>query len=163
VGVAGSPRVIVRPLCRGDAESVRQVFEGLGPGSRRARFGVSKTRLSERELDALTDVDHDSHEALVAVEAESGRAVGIVRFVRDAEDGRTAEVAFAVVDAWQARGLGTRLAELLACRARTVGIERLRATILPDNLSSRSLLRRLGRTVGSRFDGGWLELVVALD
>jgi RimJ/RimL family protein N-acetyltransferase len=156
-------RVVVQPLGRGDSTPVCQVFAGLGERSRRARFGAPKPRLSARELEALSDVDHDSREALVALDADTGRAVAIVRFVRDRVNRGVAEVAFAVVDAWQARGLGARLAELLACRAREVGVERISASIQSDNVASQSLVRRMGRIVGRSYDGGWVELVAALD
>ena len=156
-------RVVVHPLQDGDSTRVCEVFSGLGERSRRARFGGPKPRLTVRELEALSDVDHDSREALVAFDAETGRAVAIVRFVRDRVNRGVAEVAFAVVDAWQARGLGARLAELLACRAREVGVERIAASLQADNVPSRSLVERMGRIVGRRYEGGWLELDAALD
>jgi len=66
--------------------------------------------------------------------------VGIARLVRD---GKVAEVAFAVVDELQCRGVGTVLVERLAADARAAGIESFRAAISPSNSASLALMRRL--------------------
>ena len=44
--------------------------------TRRQRFLGPKPRLSARELDYLTDVDHVTHEALVAIDETTGEIVG---------------------------------------------------------------------------------------
>ena len=69
-----------------------------------------------------------------------GEPIGIARLVREDD---TAEVAFAVADAWQSRGVGTLLVERLAADARAAGIRRFVADVAPDNLPSHALLRRL--------------------
>ena len=159
----GGARAVVRTLAGGDVAVVQQVFDGLSETSRRQRFAGAKPALSSRELELLAAVDHRDHEALVAVEPATGRAVGEARVVRDRDDERVGEVAFAVADAWQGRGLGAYLAELLAGRARELGIRTVRATMLADNTRSRALLRRMGRVVARHYEQGALELEVALD
>ena len=57
-----------------------------------------------------------------------GEPVGVARLVRD---GRVAEVAFAVADDWQHRGIGTLLVDRLAEDARAAGIESFRADVAP--------------------------------
>ena len=88
----------------GERKPVLEVFEGLSERSRSLRFLGSKPRLLERDVDWLVDVGCCGREAVAAVD-ETGRTVGIARFVRDA-DGPEAEIAFEVVDEWQGRGLG---------------------------------------------------------
>jgi RimJ/RimL family protein N-acetyltransferase len=156
-------RAVVRRLASGDVAVVQQVFDGLADDSRRQRFAGPKPALSKRDLALLTAVDHEDHEALVAVEPASGRAVGEARVVRDRDDRGVGEVAFAVADASQGRGLGTILADLLARRARELGISTVRATLLPGNARSGALLRRMGRVVSRRYEQGQLELEIALD
>ena len=156
-------RAVVRALASGEAALVQQVFDGLGDESRRQRFAGAKPRLSERDLELLSAVDEGNHEALVALEPETGLAVAEARIVRDRSDGHIGEVAFAVADAWQNRRLGTHLAQLLARRARELGMRRVRATILADNARSRALLHGMGRVVGRRYEQGAVELEIALD
>jgi RimJ/RimL family protein N-acetyltransferase len=156
-------RAVVRALASGEAALVQQVFDGLGDESRRQRFAGAKPRLSERDLELLSAVEDGNHEALVALEPETGVAVAEARVVRDRSDGRVGEVAFAVADTWQSRRLGTYLAQLLARRARELGMKRLRATILTDNTRSRALLQGMGRVVGRRYEQGAVELEIVLD
>jgi RimJ/RimL family protein N-acetyltransferase len=156
-------RAVVRTLAGGEVAVVQQVFDGMSERSRYERFLGAKPALSERELAFLSDVDHDHHEALVAVDPRTGSAVGDAHLVRDPTDLAVAEVAFAVADDWQGRSLGTRLALLLAARARELGISRLRANMLTGNTRSSALMRRMGRVVNRSYQGVALELEVVLD
>jgi RimJ/RimL family protein N-acetyltransferase len=155
-------RFTARQLEAGDRWAVQAVFDGLGDRSRHARFGGAKTRLSERELDYLSAVDHRDHEAILALDERSGQPVAVARFVRDGSDPGTAEMALAVTDEWQGRRLGTLLAQLLACRARAERIERFRATVLHSNTRAMALLKRLGHDIRVGFGGGSLEVTVDL-
>jgi RimJ/RimL family protein N-acetyltransferase len=122
---------------------VLDVFAGLGRRSRELRFLTgARPALSPTELQHLTDVDHHRHAALVA-ESPDGRAVGIARFCRDPEDDSSAEVAIAVVDTWQGRGVGRRLASALAARARQVGVRRFTMEMRSDNEAALQLLLRI--------------------
>ena len=129
--------VTIRPLRRGDGAAVEAVFDRLGPASRRLRFGGAKNVLLPSDLEALTRIDANHH-ALVAY--VDGEPVGIARLVRD---GQVGEVAFAVADDWQHRGIGTLLVERLGADARAAGIVSFRADIAPGNTASLALLRRL--------------------
>ena len=137
------------------------VFRGLSERSRRLRFLGPKPRLSDDELARLVDVGCCGREAVTAVETATGRNVAVARFVRD-EDGVEAEVAFAVVDEWQGRGLGRRLAAELEVLARRDGIERLRASVSVENEAAMALMRRLGPILSTRLEGAVYEVVVAL-
>src|SRR3954447_5533852 len=92
--------ITVRPLRNGETEVVQEVFERLGPRSRRLRFRGAKNVLTSTELEELARVDGDRH---VLVAWYGGTPVGIARLVRD---GVTADVAFAVVDPLQGNGVG---------------------------------------------------------
>ena len=61
------------------------------------------TELSERDLAYLTEIDHHDHEALAAIDPETGELVGVARYVRGAEP-ELAEVSVVVGDPWQRRG-----------------------------------------------------------
>jgi RimJ/RimL family protein N-acetyltransferase len=163
VVLADGARAVVRPLASGEAAVVQEVFDGLSDASRRQRFAGAKPALSKGDLELLTAVDHQDHEAFVALEPDTGRAVGEARLVRDGNDPRVGEVAFAVTDAWQGRCLGTHLADILVRRARELGFRRLRASMLADNARSQALMRRMGIVVARRYGRGELELEVALD
>jgi RimJ/RimL family protein N-acetyltransferase len=119
-----------------------EVFDGLGPRSRELRFLTPKPRLTSGDLRQLTAVDDHDHVAILAATEPDGRLVGVARFVRDAEDPRSADVALAVVDRWQNRSIGTRLATALVERARQVGIRRFTMMMSVDNDAAVRLLHR---------------------
>jgi RimJ/RimL family protein N-acetyltransferase len=134
--------VEVRPLQTGDRAAVLEIFAGLGPRSRELRFLTPKPRLSSADLRQLTAVDHQDHVALLAVTARHGRPIGVARFVRDPAQPDSADVAVAVVDAWQQRGVGTLLGCALVARAREVGLRCLTMVMSQDNDAAVRLLHR---------------------
>jgi GNAT superfamily N-acetyltransferase len=160
-GVARGERVtmrdgsqaIVRPLEPEDKPLLLEGFSRLGQQSRYQRFLGVKKRLSTDELEFLTRVDHDEHEAIGALDPISGRGVGVARFVRERPGSTTAEAAVAVVDAWQHKGVGWILLERLAARAREVGVTRFTASLLVENRAMLALFARLGR-IEVRHDSG---------
>jgi RimJ/RimL family protein N-acetyltransferase len=93
----------------------------------------------------------------------AGQVVGIARFIRDADDARSAEVAFEVVDVCQESGIGRRLVDELRALAVREGIERFTGSVVAGNEPALALLRRLGRVTRSSFADGAFELVVELE
>jgi GNAT superfamily N-acetyltransferase len=147
--LADGARLRVRPIVAADREPLADAFDRLSDRSRRQRFLAPKPRLSARELDYLTDVDHVTHEALVAIDETTGEIVAVGRYATGGAGGPAADMALVVVDAWQRRGIGHALAVRLVERARANGITRLTGTALADNLRVRTLLDRLGFRVRS--------------
>ena len=156
-----APAVKLRRLAPRERRPVLEVFQGLSDRSRRLRFHGPKPTLREPDLAQLVDVGCCGREAVTAVEVASGRSVGVARFVRD-DDSTEAEIAFAVVDEWQGRGVGKALLAELAALGRREGIERFRAGVVPGNDAALALVRGLGTVVSSGFADGALELVVRL-
>jgi RimJ/RimL family protein N-acetyltransferase len=145
--------VQVRPIEAADRAALAAAFERLGEDSRMRRFLGPKHELSTRELTYLTEVDHVTHEALVALDDEEN-IVAVARYAAWPRESReSAEVAIVVLDAWQGRGIGTALTAQIIARAGENGYARLGATTFGDNLASRRLLGRLGFTPVSTADG----------
>jgi nucleotide-binding universal stress UspA family protein/GNAT superfamily N-acetyltransferase len=150
--------VVLRPIAPQDAGALRAGFERLSPRSRYRRFFSSVSRLSDRDVRYLTEVDHHDHEALVAV-AANGDLVGVARFVRTGA--AEAEPAIVVADDWQGRGVAGALLDALAARAREEAVEVFRAPVLAENPEAIRLLSRLGDTT-TRADGREVELEIVL-
>jgi len=155
-------RILIRPVEPGDAPVVQAGFDHLADVSRYRRFLAPIERLSRRQLDYLTHVDHHRHEALGGLDAATGEGVGIARYVRDPEHEAEAEVAIVVADDWQGRGVGSALAERLADRARAEGIERFTARLLIGNHAGRRLLERVAEPIVERRDGGTVRVTARL-
>ena len=139
--------VLVRPVQTTDVPLMIDGFARLSPNSRRLRFLTGKNALTARELRYFTDIDHRDHEALGAVDAVTGRGVGVARYIRDADHVYCAEVAITIVDEWQRRGLGSELMARLTWRALNEGIRCFRALIAADNVAVVALLRRMDADV----------------
>ena len=60
-------------------------WERFGEASRLRRFMGVKQRLSVEDLAFFTDLDHDNHEALGAVDPATGDGLGVARYIRDPE------------------------------------------------------------------------------
>jgi RimJ/RimL family protein N-acetyltransferase len=152
--------VHVRPIDSRDRDAFSAWFGRLSDESRRRRFLGPKPRLSARELTYLTEVDHVSHTALVAVD-QSGRLIGEARYATAAPGDRTADFAVTVADEWQGRGIGTRLGSRVIEAARANGMTRLTAITLWENGGAIALLRRLGfRRTG--YEGDAIAYALAL-
>jgi ribosomal protein S18 acetylase RimI-like enzyme len=70
--------------------------------------------------------------------------VAVVRYVHVAGEPGVVEIAAAVADEWQGRGLGGAMIALLAKRAREEGHSVMRASVLTSNRRSIAMLRRGG-------------------
>jgi ribosomal protein S18 acetylase RimI-like enzyme len=151
--------ITIRPLQDGDTASIAALFSRLGPRSRERRFGGAKPRLSDKDLAALARVDADHH-VLLGYLPDDPKPAGMAQLVRD---GAEAEVAFAVADVYQGRGIGSLLAGELAADARAAGITRLRATVSGDNPRAVSLLARGAASLSVSWRGGQREFVVGLE
>ncbi len=77
--------VRLRQVRPGDAPALAQAYANLGEQSRYQRFFTVMPELSEITLRAATEVDHEDHEALVALPVLSAEIVGECRFVRLAD------------------------------------------------------------------------------
>jgi RimJ/RimL family protein N-acetyltransferase len=136
---AGSSQVVVRPIEPGDARELARTFGRLSALSRFRRFLAPLERLSQRQLEYLTCVDHLDHEALIALDAATGAGVGVARYVRDPVQPRRADFATVVADAWQGRGIGALLVSRLAEHAAGNGIEVLEGRTVAANRAARRL------------------------
>jgi RimJ/RimL family protein N-acetyltransferase/nucleotide-binding universal stress UspA family protein len=159
VRLTDGTKIEIRPISPEDRDALAAGMERLSVESRYRRFFAPVSKLSERQLDYLTQVDHHDHEALVAVDAASGDGIGVARFVR--VTGETAEPAIVVVDDWQRRGVGRELLEALAERAREEGISQFVAPVLAENDGAIAAFERLGNSSRTMM-GHEVELTVDL-
>jgi protein lysine acetyltransferase len=152
------PTLIVRPLRHGDTRTVLAVFERLGEQSRRTRFNGPKPCLNAAELEQLASIDRRRH-ALVAWVEGDPQPAAIARLVRD---GHTAEIAFAVADEYQHRGIGSLLAAELVADARAAGITEITALASSDNRAAVAVLKRIGNVLDVSLEGPELSIRAAI-
>jgi RimJ/RimL family protein N-acetyltransferase len=141
-----------------DRQALVRFFEQLSERSLYLRFHGRPT-IDERLVDPVVDPDWIDRGALIGTVIESGveRVVALANYVR-LRDPLTAEVAFAVADAYQGRGIGTRLVEQLATRAASRGIERFIGEVMADNAAMIKVFEGVGFEVTRTLGGGEVEM-----
>ena len=159
----GTP-MLLRSVRPADKKALLDLFYRLSPRSVYFRFFQAKTRLTDEELAYFTELDHFNRVALVAVRAEGGgdKIMGVGRYsvLRDSEEKGPlrAEVAFAVDDRLQGRGLGTQLLEHLLPLARQRGVEEFEADVLGENNRMIQMFDTFGLTVSRALAGGVIHV-----
>jgi RimJ/RimL family protein N-acetyltransferase len=152
-------RALIRPIGPADRERLNEGFESASPDSIFLRFLSPLPKLSSQQLDYLTAVDHKRHEALIAVDPETGLSFGTARYIRLEGDLETAEFAVGVGDRWMQIGLGTALLGALVQRARAAGVTRFTGTIHAENTAIKRLMEKvLGRYESRAIGQGAVEV-----
>jgi len=144
----------LRPPAAEDGDAVLAFFAALSPNTLWLRFhGVRRVdaRLSERILDP----DWTNRGALLG--CLEGEVVALASYERFAGKS-SAEVAFVVADSEQRRGIGTRLLEQLAIRARDAGIDEFVAEVMAGNAHAARVFADTGFELVRELDGGEIEL-----
>ena len=135
-------------------------FAGLSPESRYYRFfGVPN--MDPARVAGLIPVETTAGAALVG--ECGGRIVAFAGYYRTANDPDRAEVAFAIADAFQGRGIGTRLLEQLASLARTERVRTFDAYVLGENRKMMDVFLESGFRVSRRFEGGVFHVDLSLE
>src|SRR3954470_5291228 len=153
------PILVVRPLRNGDTATVLAVFARLGEASRRSRFNGPKPCLRDEELRQLATGAASPHALVAWVEGDPLPAA-IARLARTSRG--SAEIAFAVADDYQHRGIGAALAAELIADARMAGITEITAITSPDNPAALALVRRVAKVVDVCFEGPELSIRAAI-
>ena len=142
----GSDDVRVRRIRRTDAPQIERFYAALSAESRRTRFFAVGAGLSHQQSVSLCTPDHDHREGFVAVVSEAApddeRIVGHLCLEPAGAD--VAEVAIAVADGSQHRGIGRRLMKAGIDWARAEGFTTMTATTFASNAPIHRLLVGLG-------------------
>ena len=139
-----------------DYEDIKVFYDGLSPESRYLRFhGFGRTDTAARADAEATGVDR-----LALIGRHDGRVVAAASYDGLREPG-VAEVAFAVADDDQGRGIGMRMLEQLAEIAAERGIHRFDAEVMASNRPMLGVFEHAGFAVRRLGSSG--EVTVSLD
>lgn len=157
----GTP-VEIRAVRPGDRTAIQEAVGRMSGESIVRRFFAPRSSFSPEEVARFVNVDFVHHVALVAVVPVDGqpRIVAGARYI-EVEPGRV-EMACAVEDAWQGRGLGTLLLRNLGAIAREQGVREVVADVLAENQPMLRLLRSSGLPTLSGRQAGAVQLTMSL-
>jgi acetyl coenzyme A synthetase (ADP forming)-like protein len=142
----------LRPIKPSDATGLEALVSRMSRESVYHRFFRAKKQLDPEELEYFTVLDYDTRMAFVV--ERDGVIIGVGRYDRDSSSDPVAEVAFAVADADQGQGIGTRLLDYLTAYARPRGITAFRAYVLADNHAMVRVFRGAGFRMQRELDDG---------
>jgi acetyl coenzyme A synthetase (ADP forming)-like protein len=144
----------LRPPRAEDEKALLEFLGGLSEQSLYYRFHGFPS-LDVKLVDRF--VDPDWHEQGHLIGEMEGQVIALASYVR-LRDPLAAEVAFVVADAFQRRGIGTRLLERLSERAAAVGIERFVAEVLAENNQMLRVFEAVGFESTRRLESGTIEV-----
>jgi ribosomal protein S18 acetylase RimI-like enzyme len=153
-------KVHLRPIAPEDEPLLHEAVASMSERTVYFRFFSPIKRMSDALAHRLAVVDYQDRFALVATTHKPGakeRIVGVARYDRAAHTDM-AEVAVAVIDEFQRRGMGSLLLAELARVARTHGIRSFQLIVLPENREMLGLLRKMGWIHQAKVVGGVYEI-----
>jgi acetate---CoA ligase (ADP-forming) len=158
VGLRDGSTVHIRPALPTDLDRVVDFFEGLSDESVMRRFH-GYHRPSRKELRNYVEVDYHHFFSLVAETKQEGQPtlLGIATFVRSGD--KQAEIAIAVADSWQGKGIGSILVDHLCEAAEEDGIRVFLAAILSGNTEMLDVVRSLKLPVTMKSSMGVVDAV----
>ena len=162
--LADGTDITIRPIRPEDAEIEQSFVKGLSSQSKYFRFMRSLNELTQEMLVRFTQLDYHRELALIAVLEQDGREteLGVARYIIN-PDGQSCEFALVVADAWQGKGIGSRLMQALMEAARQRGLNEMNGEILATNHNMLHLMNSLGFSLrASSEDPGVRQASMAL-
>jgi acetyltransferase len=147
--LAALQRIRIRPIEPGDSDALLAFYAGLSTDSLALRFHGASKGIAERAARFFCGPDHEHREGLVAVLDEPSATVPTIvgHLCLEPSGDHEVEMAVAVADRWQRRGIGRRLLGAAITWAADHEVDRLRASMLSTNAAILGLLRSIGRVV----------------
>jgi acetyl coenzyme A synthetase (ADP forming)-like protein len=147
--------ILLRPIRANDTKNWVEFVGRLSDTTKYLRFHHMPKEMGLEDAARFCTVDyHDTFAFVAEVLRETKRdIVAIGRYYR-LPDHHSAEVALAIEDGYQGRGLGTSILEQLANAARENGIDRFEADVLAENDQMMSVFKNYGFHVTSELQTG---------
>jgi acyl-CoA hydrolase/GNAT superfamily N-acetyltransferase len=152
-------RVMLRPVKISDEPLLKDFFYSLSDTSMYRRFMSIRRDMPHERLQTYCIIDHTKEMVILAV-VQKGRmeqVVGVGQYWID-DRNHSAEVAFAVRDDLQKRGIGSELMEYLTFLAKRSGLMGFTAEVLSDNEPMMHLFRNQGFDLEKRLESGSYSL-----
>jgi acetyltransferase len=141
VRLADGLEVFLRPIRPEDGELLRDLVANMSPEDRRLRFFIPLRQLSPELVWRLSHVDYQHDIALLALAADSGSILGVVRL---AGDDHGAEFAIALRSDVTGHGLGWLLMHRMLDLAARLAVAEVHGVVLRENTRMVKMCREMG-------------------
>lgn len=155
--------VFVRPVRETDGPLILELFRNLSPQSVYRRFLSKVDTIPDKLLYRLTHIDYHKEFGLAAAvfDADKETLVAVARYACDRQND-SADLAIAVLDAWQNLGLGKLLLVKITAIAKENGIKRFTGLMDSENPVIRQALQKLGYEARYSVRSGFYEVEIIL-
>jgi acetyltransferase len=138
-------KLTLRHIASTDAAKEQAFVHGLSKESSYLRFHGTIKDLSKKDLKNFTEPDSRNAVALIVLCSgkEGEEEIGVARYVID-PDRANCEFAIVVADAWQKRGIGTRLMNALIKHLQVSGIKQISGSVLKSNSAMLTFIKQMG-------------------
>jgi acetyltransferase len=150
-------KLLVRPVRPEDEPLYGPFLRAISPEDMRLRFFAPLKDFSHTFIARFTQIDYARAMAFIALDADSGAMLGVVRLHVGGE-GVTGEYAILVRSDYKGRGLGWLLMQLIISYARAEGLRRIEGQVLRDNTTMLAMCQELGFSI--RADPGDAAVVL---
>jgi len=151
---ADNLNVFFRPVKPVDERAVQEFFYSLSDKSIYRRFFHPKKAFHHVAIQLWANIDYAKNMIIVGIAKDgegSDKIIALGQYAITDESKKAAEVALAVADQYQNRGIGGFLLQHLACIAKEQGVARFTCEVLSENKVMLALLQKAGyKTVGSQ-------------
>ena len=147
--------ILLRPVRISDEPLLKEFFYSLSDESNYKRFFTLRRYMPHEILQKFVAIDYTRQMVILAIAHEGDKevVVGVGQYAVIGET-NTAEVAVAVRDAYQGKGMGTELLSYLVEIAKRKGLYGLTGDVFADNSRMLHLVNKLGFNEDRETDAG---------
>jgi acyl-CoA hydrolase len=146
--------IFFRPVKPTDEPALAEMLYSLSEKSVQTRYMAGTMVFPHSDVQQLANIDYKKDVAIVSVVpgVSEEEIVAIAQYFLDPKT-QSAEVAFLVQDEWQSKGMGTFLLDYITQIAKSRGVKRFYAKVLPNNKPMLAIFYNSGYKVNTEFDG----------
>jgi acyl-CoA hydrolase/ribosomal protein S18 acetylase RimI-like enzyme len=151
--------IFLRPVKISDEPLLKEFFYALSENSLYRRFVSVRKDIPHERLQEYVVIDYTRQMVILAVirHGEKENVIGVGQYALD-EAAHTAEVAFAVRDDYQNKGIGSELLSYLTLLAKKQGLLGFYAEVLVENRAMLHLFDKMGFEIEKRREEDVYEL-----
>ena len=145
--------MLIRPVKPTDEDLMKDLFYAFSPKTVRQRFfseRVTQPRM-ERMTQVNIDYDYSMTFGMFTGEGDLEKMIAVCGYEREPKTG-SAEVFFAVRDAWQGKGIGTYMLKTLINVGKSRNVKTFTAEVLVNNVNMLNLFYRTGLDVSAKLE-----------
>jgi len=158
--------VTIRAIRPEDEPLWSDMIESLSPATAEYRFFGPVREITKSMLVRYCHIDYDREIALAAIREPKGRKkqqmLGVARLTIETANAQEGEFAIVIRDAYQRKGIGSKLMDALIQAARDRHVREIRGHVLAANPGMRRFAEDLGFDVRTGDDPDIRELVLRL-